>query len=64
MRGREDLVREIVAEGVRDARLLEALRETPRAGFVPPGLVEQAYLDQPLRIPHDQVTTQPSLSAK
>jgi protein-L-isoaspartate(D-aspartate) O-methyltransferase len=64
VRGGEDLVREITAAGVRDARLLAAFRETPRAGFVPPELVEQAYVDRPLPIPHDQVTTQPSLSAR
>jgi protein-L-isoaspartate(D-aspartate) O-methyltransferase len=64
VRGREDLAREIFATGVRDVRLLEALRATPRAGFVPPSLVEQAYVDRPLPIPHDQVTTQPSLSAR
>jgi protein-L-isoaspartate(D-aspartate) O-methyltransferase len=64
VRDREDLTREIVAAGVRDPRLLEAVRETPRASFVPPELVEQAYLDKPLPIPHGQVTTQPSLSAK
>jgi protein-L-isoaspartate(D-aspartate) O-methyltransferase len=60
----EDLVRTIAAEGVRDPRLLQALREVPRVGFVPPELVEQAYVDRPLPIPHDQVTTQPSLSAR
>ena len=49
---------------MRDARVLEALREVPRAGFVPPDLTERAYLDRPLPIPHEQVTTQPSLSAK
>ncbi len=64
MRDREDLTREIAAAGVRDPRLLEAVRETPRANFVPPELVEHAYLDRPLPIPHGQVTTQPSLSAK
>jgi protein-L-isoaspartate(D-aspartate) O-methyltransferase len=64
VRDREDLVREIVAAGVRDPRLVAAFREVPRANFVPPELVEQAYLDGPLPIPHDQVTTQPSLSAK
>jgi protein-L-isoaspartate(D-aspartate) O-methyltransferase len=40
------------------------VREVPRANFVPPEFVEQAYLDRPLPIPHGQVTTQPSLSAK
>jgi protein-L-isoaspartate(D-aspartate) O-methyltransferase len=64
VRDREDLVREIVAAGVRDTHLIEAVRETPRANFVPPGLVGRAYLDAPLPIPHEQVTTQPSLSAK
>ncbi len=64
MRNQEDLVRAIVAEGVRDPLLLRALRQVPRAGFVPPALVEGAYLDRPLPIPHGQVTTQPSLVAK
>jgi protein-L-isoaspartate(D-aspartate) O-methyltransferase len=64
VRDREDLTREIVAAGVRDPRLLDSFGEVPRAGFVPPELVEQAYLDRPLPIPHGQVTTQPSLSAK
>jgi protein-L-isoaspartate(D-aspartate) O-methyltransferase len=52
------------AAGVRDARVLEALRSVPRAGFVPAGLARKAYLDEPLPIPHSQVTTQPSLAAK
>ncbi len=44
--------------------MLAALREVPRTGFVPPELVERAYVDEPLPIPHGQVTTQPSLVAK
>ena len=62
--GQEDLARAVIAAGVRDARVLEALREVPRANFVPPKLAERAYLDLPLPIPHRQVTTQPSLSTK
>ena len=61
---REDLVRAAAAAGVRDPRLLSALREVPRAGFVPPEFVDRAYEDGPLPIPHEQVTTQPSLSAR
>jgi protein-L-isoaspartate(D-aspartate) O-methyltransferase len=38
--------------------------EIPRADFVPPGLVDRAYDDEPLPIPRDQVTTQPSLTAQ
>jgi protein-L-isoaspartate(D-aspartate) O-methyltransferase len=60
----EDLVRTITSEGVRDPRLLEALRAIPRAGFVPSNFAKQAYEDRPLPIPHDQVTTQPSLVAR
>jgi protein-L-isoaspartate(D-aspartate) O-methyltransferase len=60
----EDLTVAVVATGVRDPRLIRALREVPRAGFVPPRLVGRAYVDEPLPIPHGQVTTQPSLSAK
>jgi protein-L-isoaspartate(D-aspartate) O-methyltransferase len=62
--GPEDLVRTIAGEGVRDPRLLDALRAVPRAEFVPTNLAEQAYEDKPLPIPHDQVTTQPSLVAR
>jgi protein-L-isoaspartate(D-aspartate) O-methyltransferase len=60
----EDLIRTITDEGVRDPRLLETLRSVPRAGFVPANLAGQAYQDKPLPIPHEQVTTQPSLVAK
>jgi protein-L-isoaspartate(D-aspartate) O-methyltransferase len=60
----EDLVRTISASGVRDPRLIDAFHEVSRAGFVPHELAEHAYLDRPLPIPHGQVTTQPSLSAK
>jgi protein-L-isoaspartate(D-aspartate) O-methyltransferase len=49
---------------VRDERLLDAMRKVPRAGFVPPDLIDRAYVDEPLRIPRGQVTTQPSLVAK
>jgi protein-L-isoaspartate(D-aspartate) O-methyltransferase len=50
--------------GVRDERLLAAIRDVPRAEFVPPAQVAHAYVDRPITIPHDQVTTQPSLVAR
>jgi protein-L-isoaspartate(D-aspartate) O-methyltransferase len=59
-----DLVKAVAELGVRDRRLLGAMGEIPRAGFVPPGMGRRAYVDAPLPIPHDQVTTQPSLVAK
>jgi protein-L-isoaspartate(D-aspartate) O-methyltransferase len=52
------------AAGVRDRRVLAVMSELPRAAFVPPQLVREAYVDEPIRIAHRQVTTQPSLVAK
>lgn len=60
----EGLVAAALATGVRDTRVLEALRAVPRSAFVPEHLVELAGVDEPLPIPHGQVTTQPSLVAK
>jgi protein-L-isoaspartate(D-aspartate) O-methyltransferase len=52
------------AAGVTDQRVLAVMAELPRAAFVPPPLAGEAYVDEPVRIPHRQVTTQPSLVAK
>ncbi len=62
--GQEDLVRTLVAEGIRDERVLAAFRTVPRDLFVPAGHAGRAYLDIPLPISHGQVTTQPSLVAR
>ncbi|MFF9219619.1 protein-L-isoaspartate(D-aspartate) O-methyltransferase [Streptomyces viridosporus] len=59
----EELVRAIREAGITDERLLQAVRATPRAAFVPTGHQAHAYHDVPLSIGHAQVTTQPSLSA-
>lgn len=59
----EDLVRVLRAEGVRDRRVLAAFRAVPRVRFVPAEAAGQAHLDEPVRIPRGQVTTQPSLIA-
>ena len=60
----EKLVEAARRAGVEDPRVLDAMRRVPRAAFVPVDRVMQAYRDEPVRIPHDQVTTQPSLSAR
>ncbi len=49
---------------VDESRVLDAIRSVPRAAFVPADQVEFAYDDVPVPIPHHQVTTQPSLSAR
>jgi protein-L-isoaspartate(D-aspartate) O-methyltransferase len=62
--GPQDLAQLVRLAGVRDARVLEAVREVPRAGFVPAGSEQRAYRDEPIPIPGGQVTTQPSLVAR
>jgi protein-L-isoaspartate(D-aspartate) O-methyltransferase len=63
MQRRAALVNAAVRAGVRSAGVLAALRETPRARYVPPEAVSRAYVDEPVPIPHRQVTSQPSLIA-
>lgn len=60
----EGLVEVIQASGIKDPCLIDAFHEIPRADFVPAEAVSLAYEDRPLPIPHDQVTTQPSLTAR
>lgn len=60
----EPLVAAAAASGVGDHRVLDAVRDVPRSSFVPEHLAERATVDEPLPIPHGQVTTQPSLVAK
>ena len=58
---REHLVDDVVALGVRDARVLAAMREVPRHLFVPEHDIERAYADHPLSIGHEATISQPSL---
>ncbi len=60
----EHLAQALIAQGVRDRCVIEAFRRVRREDFVPPDWVGQAYVDRPIPIPHDQVTTQPSLVAQ
>jgi protein-L-isoaspartate(D-aspartate) O-methyltransferase len=52
------------AAGIADERVLDAIRVVPRNRFVAAEHADRADLDVPLPIPHDQVTTQPSLVAR
>lgn len=54
---------QIVARGVKDERVLEAMRKVSRHLFVPEGLVHQAYDDNPLPIGHGQTISQPYIVA-
>ncbi len=55
--------RQIAARGVRDDRVLEAMRRVPRHRFVPDDVVPQAYDDRPLPIGEGQTISQPYMVA-
>ena len=61
--GPEKLAAAARAAGVADPLVLDAIRHTPRAAFVPAAYADRAYDDGPVPIPRHQVTTQPSLCA-
>ncbi|MEZ0396001.1 MAG: protein-L-isoaspartate(D-aspartate) O-methyltransferase [Anaerolineales bacterium] len=54
---------QIARRGLRDPRLLAALRTVPRHRFVPPDELEWAYADGPLPIGHGQTISQPYIVA-
>ena len=61
---REEMVRnQILARGIGDPGVLEAMRKVPRHRFVPPESREQAYGDYPLPIGLDQTISQPYIVA-
>lgn len=63
-RQREHMVRTQLAErGIRDARLLDAIRTVPRHEFVPESLQQSAYGEHPLPIGEDQTISQPYIVA-
>ncbi|HEX3555857.1 MAG TPA: protein-L-isoaspartate(D-aspartate) O-methyltransferase [Thermoanaerobaculia bacterium] len=55
--------RQIAGRGVRDRRVLEAMRTVPREAFVPENLAELAYDDSPLPIAEEQTISQPYVVA-
>jgi len=62
---REAMVaQQLVARGVRDAAVLDAMRTVPRDAFVPPALREFAYGDAPLPIGAQQTISQPYIVAR
>jgi protein-L-isoaspartate(D-aspartate) O-methyltransferase len=63
-REREEMVAgQLVSRGIRDARVLDAMRHVPRHRFVPPELVAHAYDDTPLPIGERQTISQPYIVA-
>ena len=54
---------QIVARGVRDPRVLSAMRKVPRHLFVEPSAQAQAYEDHPVPIGNNQTISQPYIVA-
>jgi protein-L-isoaspartate(D-aspartate) O-methyltransferase len=54
---------QIARRGVRDPRVLAAMRRVPREAFVAPGFEEFAYEDSPLPIGAEQTISQPYMVA-
>jgi protein-L-isoaspartate(D-aspartate) O-methyltransferase len=55
--------RQIEARGVRDVRVLQAMREIPRERFVPPEHRHLSYSDEPISIGFGQTISQPYMTA-
>jgi protein-L-isoaspartate(D-aspartate) O-methyltransferase len=54
---------QVAARGVKDARVLDAMRAVPRHEFVPDSIRDDAYADSPLPIGHGQTISQPYIVA-
>src|SRR4051794_33806310 len=64
MADNESMIREqIIARGVRDERVLAAMRSVPREWFVPPSQRQDAYADMPLPLEKGQTISQPFIVA-
>lgn len=63
-RTRERLVERLKSEGIRDLRVIERMRETPRHLFVDEALASRAYEDTALPIGHGQTISQPYIVAR
>jgi protein-L-isoaspartate(D-aspartate) O-methyltransferase len=57
------LTQQLLKRGVRDERVLQAMRDIPRHAFVPVRHRAMAYEDMPLPIGHEQTISQPLMVA-
>lgn len=55
--------RQVRARGIRDERVLAAMKKVPREAFVPESLVAEAYFDSALPIDCEQTISQPIIVA-
>jgi len=59
----EMIERQLKARGIKDERVLNAMKEVPREEFIAKNLVEFAYKDAPLPIEEEQTISQPYIVA-
>ncbi len=59
----EMVLRHIMHRGIRDPRVLDAMRKVPRERFLPPEERDRAYADQALPVDCDQTISQPYIVA-
>jgi len=57
------ITQQLISRGIVDARVIEAMRQTPRERFVPRELSSEAYADRALPIAEDQTISQPYIVA-
>ncbi len=55
--------KQLIARSIKDQKVLESMRDTPRHLFVPQSYRHLAYQDGPLPIGHDQTISQPYIVA-
>lgn len=61
---REEMVEnQIKARGIKDSRILQAMKKVPRHKFVPENYVDYAYQDEPVPIGEGQTISQPYIIA-
>lgn len=63
-RTRDRLIARLMSQGIRDARVLDVMRQTPRHLFVDEALAHRAYEDTALPIGHSQTLSQPYIVAR
>ncbi len=64
LRTRQRLVERLTEQGIKDIRILEAMRDTPRHFFLDEALASRAYDDMALPIGHQQTISQPYVVAR
>lgn len=63
-RTRDRLIQRLVEEGIKDQRVLDVIRNTPRHIFVDEALASRSYEDTALPIGHGQTISQPYIVAR